>query len=139
MTDDGRSAPDGRPGAQSASGASGRQSGDPVREFILGIATQIDALAALIGGARGTTNANQPGERAYTAPLLDAAGEISSLLGEIGDLLARLLDALIAVLEAAAAALRASPSAGATPRHYQPISVRLAQPYLHDRGPEFEN
>lgn len=95
---------------------------DPVREFLLGVAGQIDQLAALFGGGQRAATAGGPA----VADLADVTGEITSLLAEIGDLLARLIAALIAVLEAVAAALRSAPAAGAAPApHYQAIAVRI--------------
>lgn len=38
--------------------------GDPVRDFVLGIAAQIDQLAAIIGGGGSRRRPGQPGERA---------------------------------------------------------------------------
>jgi hypothetical protein len=103
--------------------------GDPVREFLLGVATQIDQLATVFGGAGHRGAAAGAGVAAPTidgATLGDLSGEITTLLTELGDLLARLIAALIAVLEAMANALRSSPptAPGADP-HYQPISVRI--------------
>lgn len=98
--------------------------GDPIREFVLGIATQIDHLAAIIGGT-GQSSAST-GSGARHQAFGDVAGEISSLVAEIGDLIARLVAALIAVLEAVANALRTAPAAQARPTaQYQPIAVRI--------------
>ncbi|MCR5977232.1 hypothetical protein GDN83_05655 [Gordonia jinghuaiqii] len=57
--------------------------------------------------------------------LAGASGEITTLLREIGGLIARLIAAVVAVLEAIAEALRSAPSTGSTPRHYEPIPVRI--------------
>ncbi|MGV9479424.1 hypothetical protein [Gordonia aichiensis] len=98
--------------------------GDPIREFVLGIATQIDHLAAIIGGT-GQSSAST-GSGARHQGFGDVAGEISSLVAEIGDLISRLVAALIAVLEAVANALRTAPAAQARPTaQYQPITVRI--------------
>ena len=113
---------------------SGDPVGDPVREFVLGIATQIDHLAAIIGGGGQTSGSGAgSGMGAGSAPgsrhqaFGDVAGEISSLIAEIGDLISRLIATLIAVLEAIATALRSTPAAHApATAQYQPISVRIA-------------
>lgn len=129
-------------GGSRSAGGSGAAAGaipDPLREVLLGLAAQIDQVAAWFapGGARpgsapgrdatdptasetGAGGAPRPGGRA------DLAGEITTLLAEIGDLLARLIAALIAVLEAIAAALRATPAPESPPpAHYQSIAVRV--------------
>ncbi|MGW0036084.1 hypothetical protein [Gordonia sp. NPDC003376] len=106
----------------------GPESGDPLRDLLLGLATQIDHLAAWVGGASA-----DPGAAVAAGGMLlreslgaEVAGEITTLMREIGDLLARLIAALIAVLEAIAAALRSSPTTTApAPRRYQPIEVRF--------------
>ncbi|AZG43678.1 hypothetical protein [Gordonia insulae] len=116
--------------------------GDPVRDFLLGVATQIDQLAAVFGGTgqRGAAN----GFSVDTAALGDLSGEITTLITEIGDLLARLIAALIAVLEAMAGVLRSGPATApdGTP-HYQPISVRIdvtdPSSATRRRQPEGEN
>ncbi len=90
---------------------------DVVRELLLGLASQIDNLAAMFAG--------QPGNVAVANH--DLPGDISALFGEIGELLARLIATLIAVLEAIAKALRPS-ATGATSTasaQYQPIEVRI--------------
>jgi hypothetical protein len=99
---------------------------DPLRDFLLGLATQIDQVAGLIGGGqRAWTSTDAAGtRRAGAAP--DVGGEITSLLAEIGDLLARLISALIAVLEAIAKALRSAPAtAEGSDNRYEPIAVRI--------------
>ncbi|GAB90422.1 hypothetical protein [Gordonia rhizosphera] len=98
---------------------------DPIREFLLGVAGQIDQLASLFGGTPGHAAA-AAGPGGDAASFVDVTGEITSLLAEIGDLLARLIAALIAVLEAVATALRSAPGPGPDPtQHYQPIAVRI--------------
>ncbi|MCZ4534956.1 hypothetical protein O4159_05685 [Gordonia terrae] len=123
--------------------ADGRRDGpaDPVRDLLLGLAAQIDHLAALFapapqsataGGADAT--GTRPGFAAFADggplghALSGASGEITSLLAEIGDLVARLIAAVIAVLEAIAEALRSSPTSSASPRQYEPIAVRFNGP-----------
>ncbi len=114
------------------------ESADPVRDLLLGLATQIDHLAALFAPAPqtaapggGTAAGARPGFAAFADggplghALAGASGEITSLLAEIGDLVARLIAAVIAVLEAVAEALRSSPTASAAPRQYEPIAVRF--------------
>lgn len=122
----------------------GESTGDPLRDLLLALAAQIDVVAGWFGtGAPGPTGRTGPtgtarpagsgsgGTTAAGAFLGDgsaaaAVGEITSLMQEIGDLLARLIAALITLLEAIAAALRSAPAdAGAPPRRYQPIAVRL--------------
>ena len=114
---------------------------DPVRDLLLGLAGQIDHLAALFAPAPQAATSGG-GEAAGTRPgfaaladggplghaLSGASGEITSLLAEIGDLVARLIAAVIAVLEAIAEALRSSPTTSATPRQYEPIAVRFNGP-----------
>ncbi|MEO9327574.1 hypothetical protein [Gordonia aurantiaca] len=142
-TDDGTSS-GGGPGRDDHGGHA-----DPVRDLLLGLANQIDALAALFAGAGGGSRTGGSDERegdgaagsplaAYAAvfgadgpvghALAGASGEITSLLSEIGDLIARLLAAIIAVLEAIAEALRSSPATATAPRHYEPIAVRISAP-----------
>ncbi|NMO03347.1 hypothetical protein HH308_19215 [Gordonia sp. TBRC 11910] len=99
---------------------------DLMREVLLGLANQIDSLAAMFVGTPGA------GADGLVGP--DLSGDISALLGEIGELLARLIATLIAVLEALAQALRGSSSAtdAAVPRQYQPIAVRIAPTSARD-------
>lgn len=107
--------------------------GDPLRDFLLGLAAQIDQVAAMFGGtgprqssASGRGRTGSPDPAADVADLVDLSGEITSLLAELGDLLARLISALIAVLEAIASALRSAPQT--SPRAdtgYQQIAVRI--------------
>ncbi|WP_439029221.1 hypothetical protein [Gordonia terrae] len=112
-----------------------RQDGaaDPVRDLLLGLAAQIDHLAAMFApgpqdaAAGAGLGAFAPGGPLGNA-LAGASGEITSLLTEIGDLIARLIAAVVAVLEAVAEALRSAPSTAATPRHYEPIAVRIGPP-----------
>ncbi|MEE3852424.1 hypothetical protein VZC37_18940 [Gordonia sp. LSe1-13] len=117
-------------GGDDAAGHSRGSSGDPLRDFLLGLAGQIDQLAAVFGGT-GPRRPAATGPRADSASadaanLADLSGEITSLLSELGDLLARLIAALIAVLEAIASALRSTPPmAGNEDPAYQPISVRI--------------
>ncbi|GAC69530.1 hypothetical protein [Gordonia soli] len=95
---------------------------DPIREFLLGVAAQIDQLAGLIAGPRAATSAGT--ERVG----LEVPGEITTLLTEIGDLIARLIAAVIAVLEAIATALRSTPGPGESAgpdQRYEPIAVRI--------------
>ncbi|MYR05194.1 hypothetical protein GTV32_02110 [Gordonia sp. SID5947] len=119
------------PGDDNVAGHARGATGDPVRDFLLGVAAQIDQLAALFGGTgqRSTGQhaaAATAGVSADTGAFADLAGDITALLAELGDLLARLLAALIAVLEAMADAVRSSPAATAdAPQHYQPIAVRI--------------
>lgn len=114
---------------------------DPVRELLLGLAAQIDHVAALFAPPPQSATpggGDAPGTRPGFAARADggalghalsgASGEITSLLAEIGDLLARLIAAVIAVLEAIAEALRSSPSSSAAPRQYEPIAVRFDRP-----------
>lgn len=114
---------------------------DPVRDLLLGLAAQIDHLAALFAPApqpAGSGGEEAAGARPGFATLVDggplghalsgASGEITSLLAEIGDLVARLIAAVIAVLEAIAEALRSSPTSSSTPRQYEPIAVRFNGP-----------
>ncbi|GAB87179.1 hypothetical protein RVF83_21450 [Gordonia rubripertincta] len=126
-TDEGTSRGDG-PGRDDR----GAAQGDPVRDLLLGLANQIDALAALFAGGRQEATAAASGYAAAFGAdgpvghaLAGASGEIGSLLSEIGDLVARLLAAVIAVLEAIAEALRSAPSTISEPRHYEPIAVRI--------------
>ncbi len=99
---------------------------DPIREFLLGVAGQIDQLAALFGGTPGRAAAATGPGGGDAASFVDVTGEITSLLAEIGDLLARLIAALIAVLDAVATALRSAPAPGPDPaQRYQPIAVRI--------------
>lgn len=98
---------------------------DHVREFLLGIAAQIDQLATLFAPDGAGSSAGSAGSP-VSALLAEVPGEITSLLSEIGDLIARLIAALIAVLEAIAKALRSSPQGGPAPApRYQPIAVRI--------------
>jgi len=129
-----------------SAGAGAHQS-DMVRDLLLGLAGQIDQVAAMFGGNRsrrtdadgadtdqtfgaGSFGSGQAAAGAFSAGagLGDVSGEITSLLAEIGDLLARLIAALIAVLEAIAKALRSTPADTSPPRHYQPIAVRIDSP-----------
>lgn len=107
--------------------------GDPVRDFVLGIAAQIDQLAAIIGGGgQSASTGAARGTGARHQAFGDVAGEISSLVAEIGDLIPRLIAALIAVLEAVANALRATPAAHTPPTaQYQPIAVRIGTSTPH--------
>ncbi|MFW0787408.1 hypothetical protein AAFP35_23165 [Gordonia sp. CPCC 206044] len=99
---------------------------DPIRDFLLGVAGQIDQLAAMFAA---------PAPRTAAASGPDLSGEITSLLTEIGDLLARLIAALIAVLEAIAKALRSTPStAPGGAARYQPIAVRIRTDDHADHG-----
>lgn len=99
---------------------------DPVRDLLLGLANQIDQLAALFGpGSADVVEATFGTGGSVGRILTGASGEISTLITEIGDLLARLLTAVIAVLEAIAEALRSAPAETSAPRHYQPIPVRI--------------
>ncbi|WP_238423417.1 hypothetical protein [Gordonia sp. 'Campus'] len=107
---------------------------DPVRDLLLGLAAQIDHLAAMFAPGPQDAAAAGAGLGAF-APggplgnaLAGASGEITSLLTEIGDLIARLIAAVVAVLEAIAEALRSAPSTAAAPRHYEPIAVRIGPP-----------
>lgn len=111
--------------------------GDPVRDFVLGIAGQIDQLAAIIGGGgQSASSGATRGAGARHQAFGDVAGEISSLVAEIGDLVSRLIAALIAVLEAVANALRATPATQASPTaQYQPISVRIGTSTPHRTAP----
>ena len=111
--------------------------GDPVRDFVLGIAAQIDQLAAIIGGGgQSASSGATRGAGARHQAFGDVAGEISSLVAEIGDLVSRLIAALIAVLEAVANALRATPATHASPTaQYQPISVRIGTSTSHRTAP----
>ncbi|MFE0749537.1 hypothetical protein [Gordonia sp. NPDC058843] len=114
---------------------------DPVRDLLLGLATQIDNLAGLFAPAPQSHtpgSGEAAGARPGFAALVDggplghalsgASGEITSLLAEIGDLVARLIAAVIAVLEAIAEALRSSPTTSSAPRQYEPIAVRFNGP-----------
>lgn len=121
--------------------------GDPVRDLLLGVANQIDALAGLFAGGTQDAGAAAAGYvAAFGADgpvgqtLAGASGEITSLLREIGDLIARLLATVIAVLEAIAEALRSAPSSVSEPRNYEPIAVRIGSPRRPDAptGPEQE-
>lgn len=95
---------------------------DLMRELLLGLANQIDGLAAMFAGSPTGDVGGLVGH--------DLQGDISALLGEIGELLARLIATLIAVLEAIAKALRGSSSASdaGVPRQYQSIAVRIDPP-----------
>lgn len=125
----------------------GAAHGDPVRDLLLGLANQIDALAGLfargpqdagatVSGYAAAFGADGPVGHAFAG----ASGEITSLLSEIGDLIARLLAAVIAVLEAIAEALRSAPTTTSEPRHYEPIAVRIGTPRRPDArtGPDQE-
>lgn len=140
-------------GTSSGGGAGRDENGghaDPVRDLLLGLANQIDALAALFAGGGHHGAASDDGTAAgsplagYAAAfsadgpvghaLAGASGEITSLLTEIGDLISRLLAAVIAVLEAIAEALRSSPATTTPPRHYEPIAVRVSAPGARPGG-----
>lgn len=113
---------------------------DALGALMLGLATQIDLVATLLGGgsaaAAGAPGATQASDglgeqfaagmsaaeqvfaaaRSFVANdpnaalIGELAGEVGTLVNELGDLLARLLGALIAILEAVAAVLRTPPS-----------------------------
>ncbi|MGC5256861.1 hypothetical protein ACPXCG_10955 [Gordonia sp. DT218] len=126
MTSDDTTGPDDDNVAGHARGATG----DPVRDFLLGVAAQIDQLAALFGGpgqgAAGQHASATAGVSTDAGTFADLTGDITTLLTELGDLVARLIAALIAVLEAMANALRSTPSTtGDVAQHYQPIAVRI--------------
>lgn len=141
----------------------GPPAGDPMRDLLLGLAAQIDQLAALFGdghtrrpAADGSSEAGGFGTSAFAGfgnpgfdgpgcdpaggeasgvhGLGDVSGEITTLLAEIGDLLARLIAALIAMLEAIAKALRSTPADPGAPRHYEPIAVRIDVAGTTDHG-----
>ncbi|MDL9937379.1 hypothetical protein QSJ18_11545 [Gordonia sp. ABSL1-1] len=115
----------------------GADSGDPVRELLLTLANQIDQIAMLFGGGRGSgPTVGFGGLDSVGVGLADVSGEISGLFSEIGDLLARLLAALIAVLESIAAALRSDPIAPQAPRQYEPIEVRISPGDRSAGGPD---
>ncbi len=113
-------------------------SADPLGALLLGFATQIDQLAALLGGGSVAGAADQAfaSARAFAAAdpnaskLADLAGEVGTLVTELGDLLAKLLTALIAALEAIAAMLSspaaAAPAGGPAEGGFQAIPVRIA-------------
>lgn len=94
---------------------------DPVGALLLGLAAQIDQLAAVIGSP------HVPGiDDLDLAALTGRLGELGGGLGELGDLLARLLSAFIAVLEAVAEMMRAAPTdAAPAPTPFQTIPVRI--------------
>ncbi|GAA3691741.1 hypothetical protein [Gordonia hankookensis] len=127
MTSDDTTGPDDDNVAGQARGATG----DPVRDFLLGVAAQIDQLAALFGGTGGRATGQHAtataGVSADAGTFADLTGDITTLLTELGDLLARLIAALIAVLEAMANALRSTPASntGDSAQPYQPIAVRI--------------
>ncbi|MFW0792859.1 hypothetical protein AAFP30_03515 [Gordonia sp. CPCC 205515] len=114
---------DGRARSRSAAG-------DPVRDLFLGVAAQIDQLAAMFAPAPRTASAGAAdGAAAGMSTIGEISGEITSLIAELGDVLARLIAALIAVLEAVAAALRSTPASGSPDMpHYQAIAVRILDP-----------
>ncbi|MDY6811899.1 hypothetical protein GIY30_06980 [Gordonia sp. HNM0687] len=120
-------------GDDNVAGHSRGPGGDPLRDFLLGLAAQIDQLAAMFGGpgprhstGTGRQRAGTSDAAADVADLVDLSGEITSLLAELGDLLARLIAALIAVLEAIARALRSTPPTGPRAGNgYQQIAVRI--------------
>lgn len=96
--------------------------GDPVQELLLGFATTIDQLAALIGGGQHEAAASFG-----SGPVPELFGELGTLLSEFGDLLARILTAFIAVLEAVAEMLRSAPAGQApAPTGFESIPVRIA-------------
>lgn len=106
-----------------ARGASAAGGGDPLRDLILGFTTNIDQLAALIGGNRDANAAAGPDGLSRIGEL---AGELGTMIGDLGDLLARILSALVAVLEAIVQMLRSGPaSTTSTGSAFEPIPVRI--------------
>ncbi|WOC13719.1 hypothetical protein [Gordonia sp. MP11Mi] len=98
--------------------------GDPVQELLLGFATTIDQLAALIGGGQG-----EAASALRSGAMPDLFGELGTLVAEFGDLLARILTAFITVLEAVAEMLRSAPaSPTGTPTGFESIPVQIATP-----------
>ncbi|MCF8570800.1 hypothetical protein L5G32_11025 [Gordonia sp. HY002] len=96
--------------------------GDPVQDLLLGFATTIDQLAALIGGGQG-----EAASAFGSGPVPELFGELGTLMTEFGDLLSRILTAFITVLEAVAEMLRSAPSGpAATPTGFESIPVRIS-------------
>ncbi|WP_298443970.1 hypothetical protein [Gordonia sp. (in: high G+C Gram-positive bacteria)] len=108
----------------------GATSGDPVGTLLLGVAGQIEQLAALI---TGPGLAGLPGiDDEGLARLAGLVGEAGGLAAELGDLVSRLLAACIAVLEAAAELLRAeSDTAAPASTRFQSIPVRITAAPAH--------
>ncbi|GAA4678772.1 hypothetical protein [Gordonia humi] len=95
--------------------------GDPVQELLLGFASTIDQLAALIGGGHSAAAA-----AVLPGPVPDLLGELGTMLSDLGDLLARILTAFIAVLEAIVEVLRSAPADTTRPgTAFESIPVRI--------------
>lgn len=105
----------------------GAADGDPVHALLLGVATQIEQLAGLIGGVGADDLFGAH------SPLHELVGELGSAATELGDLLSRLLAVLIALLEAVAEALGSSPSGTrpAAATEFQAIPVRITAVPAH--------
>ncbi|MGO3325492.1 hypothetical protein [Gordonia sp. (in: high G+C Gram-positive bacteria)] len=96
--------------------------GDPVQELLLGFATTIDQLAAVIGGGQ-----HEATSAFGSGPVPELFTELGTLLAEFGDLLSRILTAFITVLEAVAEMLRSAPSEPtAAPTGFESIPVRIS-------------
>ncbi|QRY60870.1 hypothetical protein JVX90_10375 [Gordonia sp. PDNC005] len=99
-------------------------SGDPVQDMLLGLVSNIDQLAAIIGGGHSAAAA---AVGVVPGPIPELAAELGTLLAELGDLLARILSAVIAILEAIAESLRSAPAGQPAPSSgFESIPVRIS-------------